>query len=181
MSRILLFNKPYGVLTTFTDTQGRPTLGDYIDVAGVYAAGRLDRDSEGLMVLTDDGKLQHRLSHPKHGKEKGYWVQVEGVPTTEALGQLRTGVIIKNQKTRPARVSVITPPEVWDREPPIRVRKSIPTSWLELFVTEGMNRQIRRMTASVGFPTLRLIRFQIGTYLLNDLQPGEFVVQSHQT
>jgi len=172
MSRVLLLNKPYGVLCTFTDPQGRGTLADYVRVPGVYAAGRLDRDSEGLLVLTDDGRLQHKISHPQHGKEKGYWVQVEGIPDAEALNRLRTGVEVKRRRTRPAKVRLIPPPPLWPRDPPVRFRKHIPTSWLEVYLQEGMNRQVRRMTAAVGFPTLRLVRFQVGVYLLGDLKPG---------
>jgi 23S rRNA pseudouridine2457 synthase len=174
MARTLLFNKPFGVLCTFTDPEGRPTLADYIEVPDVYAAGRLDRDSEGLLLLTDDGALQHRISHPRHGKEKGYWVQVEGLPDAEALQRLCRGVVIKGRKTRPATVQAIEAPDLWERNPPVRFRKSVPTSWLELRIQEGMNRQVRRMTAAVGFPTLRLVRFQIGVYELGALQPGEW-------
>jgi 23S rRNA pseudouridine2457 synthase len=174
MARVLLLNKPFGVLSTFTDSEGRATLADFIDVPGVYAAGRLDRDSEGLLVLTDDGVLQHRISHPGHGKEKGYWVQIEGAIDETALAQLRVGVVIKGQKTRPARARVIETPEIWLRHPPVRFRKTIPTCWLELYLQEGMNRQVRRMTAAVGHPTLRLVRFQVGAYSLGELAPGEW-------
>ena len=174
MARTLLFNKPYGVLCTFTDPQGRPTLADFVDVPGVYAAGRLDRDSEGLMVLTDDGALQHQISHPRHGKSKLYWVQVEGEPDAQALQSLREGVVIKGRKTRPARVRGIEPPELWERNPPVRFRKTVPTRWLELSIQEGMNRQVRRMTAAVGHPTLRLVRVQVGAYSLGSLGPGEW-------
>ena len=173
----LLFNKPFGVLSQFTDkgTEGspRPTLSSFIDVPGVYPAGRLDRDSEGLMVLTSDGALQARIAHPKYKAPKTYWVQVEGTVTPDALGALRKGVTLKDGLTRPAQARALTvPPQVWDRDPPIRVRKSIPDSWLELTITEGRNRQVRRMTAHVGFPTLRLIRVQIGDWRLGDLPPG---------
>jgi len=174
MSRLLLFNKPYGALCTFTDPQGRSNLSDFIDVPDVYAAGRLDANSEGLLLLTDDGAMQDRISHPRHGKEKGYWVQVEGLPTDEALQKLKSGVTIKGRKTRPARACRIDEPTIWPRTPPVRFRAQIPTAWIELHISEGMNRQVRRMTASVGFPTLRLVRFQIGPYLLGDLQPGEW-------
>jgi 23S rRNA pseudouridine2457 synthase len=174
MARTILFNKPFGVLCTFTDPEGRPTLADFIDVPGVYAAGRLDRDSEGLLLLTDDGDLQHRISDPRHAKEKGYWVQVEGLPDDEALERLRRGVLVKGRQTRPARVQSIEAPDLWERDPPVRFRKSVPTSWLELFLQEGMNRQVRRMTAAVGFPTLRLVRFGIGPYELGELQPGQW-------
>ena len=174
MSTVLLLNKPYGVLTTFTDPEGRPTLADFVDVPGVYAAGRLDRDSEGLLVLTDDGKHQHDIAHPKSGKTKGYWVQVERIPHEEALAQLRNGVHIKGGTTRPAKVQIIPAPDVWLREPPVRFRKSVPTCWLDLQISEGMNRQVRRMTAAVGHPTLRLIRYRVGEYALNNLAPGKW-------
>ncbi len=173
---LLLFNKPYGVLCQFTDAQDRPTLADYIPVPGVYVAGRLDRDSEGLVLLTDDGRLQHRLTHPDKKTWKIYWVQVEGIPDTSALESLRQGVILKDGLTRPARIKTIDPPDtLWPRDPPIRTRLNIPTQWLEIGLQEGRNRQIRRMTASVGFPTLRLVRVAIGSRRLKHLQPGEWV------
>jgi 23S rRNA pseudouridine2457 synthase len=181
MATILLLNKPFGVLTTFTDPEGRPTLADFVDVAGVYAAGRLDRDSEGLLVLTDDGKHQHALAHPHQGKTKGYWVQVERVPDEAALEQLRQGVQIKGGTTKPAQVEIIEQPEVWERIPPVRFRKTVPTCWLELEISEGMNRQVRRMTAAVGHPTLRLIRFRVGPYELGTLAPGQWVRTNKDT
>jgi len=173
---IILFNKPYGVLCQFTDQEGRQTLADYIDIPDVYAAGRLDRDSEGLLVLTDDGKLQHRIAHPKKKLPKIYHVQVEGEPDDEAIDQLCAGVKLKDGMTRPARAKRIDEPTaLWSRDPPVRIRKNIPTSWLEIELKEGRNRQIRRMTAAVGFPTLRLIRRQVGTWKLEQLQPGEWI------
>ena len=176
MTRLLLFNKPFGVLTQFTDHDSRPTLKDYIDVPDVYAAGRLDKDSEGLLILTDDGGLQHRLSHPKFGKEKTYWVQVEREPADEALARLRKGVELKDGWTKPARVRRMDEPAgLWPRDPPVRFRKAIPTAWIELTITEGKNRQVRRMTAAVGFPTVRLVRTAVGPYRLDSLAPGEWV------
>jgi 23S rRNA pseudouridine2457 synthase len=170
---VILLHKPYDVLCQFTDADGRATLAAYVPVPHVYAAGRLDRDSEGLLVLTDDGGLQHRLSHPRFGKQKGYWVQVEGTPTEAALDRLRAGVVIGGVRTAPAQARRIDAPDpLWPREPPIRVRKTVPDAWLELFLTEGMNRQVRRMTAAVGLPTLRLIRFSVGPYTLDGLAPG---------
>ena len=151
MARVLLFNKPYGVLSQFTDGGGRPTLADYIDVPGVYAAGRLDRDSEGLLVLTDDGKLQARISAPKAGTEKVYLVQVEGLPDDGDLKPLRAGLTLKDGPTKPAMARLIDPPRVWDRDPPVRVRQTVPDRWIEITLTEGRNRQVRRMTAAIGF------------------------------
>lgn len=179
MTRLILFHKPFGVLSQFTDkgTEGssRPTLSDYIDVPKVYPAGRLDRDSEGLLLLTDDGKLQHRIAHPKAKQPKTYWVQVEGLPEPEALEALRRGVDLKDGKTRPAKARRIEAPSpLFDRDPPVRFRKSVPDCWLELTITEGKNRQVRRMTAHVGHPTLRLIRAQIGPWHLGGLRPGEW-------
>ena len=178
-SRLILFNKPFGVLSQFTDagTAGSPrkTLSDFIDVPGVYAAGRLDQDSEGLLVLTNDGQLQNRISDPKFKQPKTYWVQVEGVPDEAALQALRTGVTLKDGKTAPAKAEAISEPEnLWPRNPPIRVRKSVPDSWISLTITEGRNRQVRRMTAAVGYPTLRLIRSRIGDWPLAGLSPGEW-------
>ncbi len=174
MARVLLFNKPFGVLSTFTSRDGARTLAEFIDEPGVYAAGRLDKDSEGLLVLTDDGALQHRIASPKHKLAKTYWAQVEGVPTDAALEQLRRGVKLKDGMTRPARARIIAEPEpLWPRDPPIRERKSIPTTWVELVLREGKNRQVRRMTAAVGTPTLRLVRYAIGDWTLDGLGSGE--------
>lgn len=175
MSRLILLNKPYGVLTQFTDSGGRPTLADYISISGVYPAGRLDADSEGLLVLTDDGALQARIANPRHKLAKHYRVQVEGLPTDEALQQLIEGVDLGEFRTRPCQVRRIDEPRnLWERTPPIRCRAAIPTSWLELILREGKNRQVRRMTARVGFPTLRLIRWAIGPWTLEGLTPGHW-------
>lgn len=172
---LILLNKPFGVLCQFTDRAGRPTLADHVPVRGVYPAGRLDHDSEGLVLLTDDGALQARLAEPRHGVEKTYWAQVEGAPAPEALERLRKGVELKDGRTRPARVALIPdPPGLWPRDPPIRYRTAIPTTWLEIRLREGRNRQVRRMTAAVGHPTLRLIRVAVGPYGLGDLRPGQW-------
>ncbi|MCW0198755.1 pseudouridine synthase [Sphingopyxis sp.] len=175
MSRLILFNKPYGVLSQFTDRgteTARATLSGYIDVPGVYPAGRLDRDSEGLLVLTDDGALQARIASPRHKMPKTYLVQVEGEPDAASLDRLRSGVELNDGLTRPAAARRIDPPELWPRDPPVRYRKSVPDCWLELTITEGRNRQVRRMTAAVGHPTLRLVRWRVGSWELGDLAPG---------
>ena len=167
-------NKPFDVLTQFTDDQGRATLKEFIDEPGLYPAGRLDRDSEGLLLLTNDGRLQARITDPRHKLSKTYWVQVEGEPTAEQLDQLRAGPQLNDGPTRPADVEPIMEPALWPRQPPVRFRKSVPTSWLAITIREGRNRQVRRMTAAVGLPTLRLVRVRIGQWSLDDLQPGEW-------
>jgi len=175
MSHILLFNKPYGVICQFSKDGLHSTLADYIPVPDFYPAGRLDTDSEGLVVLTDDGAMQHRISDPKHKLTKSYWVQVEGMADESALHKLRQGVSLREFVTRPAVVSLIEEPEnLWTRNPPIRERKNIPASWLDLTISEGKNRQVRRMTAAVGLPTLRLIRHRIGSWTITGLRPGEW-------
>ena len=178
MSRLILFNKPHGVLPQFTDqgTEGspRPTLSDYIDVPGVYPAGRLDMDSEGLMLLTDDGRLQARISDPKFKMPKCYFVQVEGEVSDEALAALCSGVRLKDGMTLPAEAERISDPELWPRDPPIRVRLSVPDSWMKLTIREGRNRQVRRMTAAVGFPTLRLVRWSVGEWAVEGIEPGQW-------
>jgi 23S rRNA pseudouridine2457 synthase len=172
---LILFNKPYGVVCQFSKHETHQTLKDFIPVPGVYAAGRLDTDSEGLLILTDDGNLQHRLSDPRHKLPKTYWVQVDGVPSDADLEPLRHGVDLGDFVTRPAQVRIISePPGLWPRTPPIRMRKAIPTAWLEILISEGKNRQVRRMTAKVGFPTLRLIRCAIGDYVFGGLLPGQW-------
>ena len=170
---MICFNKPYGVLSQFTPEGRWRGLKDFIDIPHVHAAGRLDADSEGLLLLTGDGALQARIADPRFKMEKTYWVQVDGVPTEAALAALRQGVLLKDGPTLPARVRTIDlPPSLWERDPPIRVRRNMPTAWLELVITEGRNRQVRRMTAAVGLPTLRLIRAAIGPYALQGLAPG---------
>tara|TARA_B100000678_G_scaffold283926_1_gene284719 strand:- start:24359 stop:24907 length:549 start_codon:yes stop_codon:yes gene_type:complete len=179
MTRTILFNKPFNVLSQFTDrgieASERQTLSDYVDVPGVYAAGRLDRDSEGLLLLTDDGKLQNRIASPKFRQPKTYWAQVEGVPDAAAIRSLQDGVQLKDGRTRPAQAELIDEPEaLWPRTPPIRERKSVPDSWIRLTITEGRNRQVRRMTAAVGHPTLRLIRYSIGDWTIDGIPIGKW-------
>jgi 23S rRNA pseudouridine2457 synthase len=176
MTQIILFNKPYGVLSQFTDSDGHPGLRHHLHHKNVYPAGRLDRDSEGLLLLTDDGRMQARISDPKHKKPKIYLAQVEGLVTDDQLRQLRSGVELNDGPTLPALARQVEEPVLWPRNPPVRYRKTIPTSWIELTLREGRNRQVRRMTAAVGLPTLRLIRIAVGEWHLESLQPGEFRV-----
>jgi len=171
---LILLNKPYNVLSQFTDKEGRRTLVDFIALPKVRPAGRLDYDSEGLLLLTDDGALQARITDPKHKLPKTYWVQVEGVPDEAAFQALRDGIVLDGQRTRPANARALAEPGLWPRDPPVRFRKNIPTAWIELIITEGRNRQVRRMTAAAGFPTLRLVRVAVGPYRLAGLAPGEW-------
>lgn len=175
MPRLILFNKPYGVISQFSDDGMHPPLKGFIPITGFYPAGRLDTDSEGLLILTDDGGWQHKLSHPRHKLPKTYWVQVEGIPSVAALETLRRGVNLGDFITQPAKADIMAEPSaLWQRIPPIRTRKAIPTCWIELVIREGKNRQVRRMTAKAGYPTLRLIRYAIGKWCIDGLAPGEW-------
>lgn len=178
MASLILFNKPYGVLSQFTTKEDRPTLAQYIRIPNVYPAGRLDHDSEGLLLLTDDGDLQHHIAHPAHKLPKTYWVQVEGAPNSYALTKLRQGVELNDGMTQPAEVRLIPAPKLWERDPPIRDRTNIPTQWIEVIITEGRNRQVRRMTAAVGHPTLRLVRVKIGNWTLEGIEPGKYKTET---
>ena len=171
---LILLNKPYGVISQFSEHEKHTSLAEFITEKDFYPAGRLDHDSEGLLILTDEGKIQHCLSHPKHKQPKTYWVQVDGEITDEALNELKKGVMLKDGLTLPAKAKKIDEPALWPRDPPVRYRANIPTSWCELTITEGKNRQVRRMTAAVGFPTLRLVRYSIGDFTIDGLSPGEW-------
>jgi len=174
---IVLFNKPFRVLSQFSPQDDKQTLADFIAIKDVYPAGRLDYDSEGLLLLTDDGRLQQRIADPRYSKEKEYWVQVEGVPAQADLDRLRTGITLKDGPARPTRVQLIEQPPVWERIPPIRERRHIPTAWLSLTITEGRNRQVRRMTAHIGYPTLRLIRYRVADWTLDGIAVGEYRIE----
>jgi len=174
MAKLFLFNKPFNVLSQFTDKEGRETLAYYIKIPDIYPAGRLDYDSEGLLILTDNGELQSRIADPQHKLPKTYWVQLEGMISDDAIEQLERGVLLKDGLTRPAKAKKITPPDIWQRVPPIRFRKDDATSWIELTISEGKNRQVRRMTAETGYPTLRLIRYSIGHWTINNILPGTY-------
>lgn len=176
MTSLILFNKPYNVLTQFTGEPVEETLSAFIKIPHVYAAGRLDKNSEGLLLLTDNGSLQHKLTAPKFNKKKHYWVQVEGIPSEIDLEPLRKGLKLKNVSFLSAEVNIIEEPGLWPRNPPIRVRKNIPTSWVEIILKEGKNHQVRKMTAAIGFPTLRLVRHKIGEWCIGTLQPGEYKI-----
>lgn len=176
MALLILLNKPFNVLSQFTDDNNRTTLAEFVDTKGVYAAGRLDYDSEGLLLLTDSGPLQHKITDPKHKLPKTYWVQVEGIPSDDAINTLKQGVMLKDGMTAPAKAKIIEEPRVWERTPPIRKRNNDQTTWLSLTITEGRNRQVRRMTAAVGHPTLRLIRYSIGDWTIENIPSG-----SHST
>ncbi len=174
MAKLVLFNKPFRVMSQFSESGDKSTLADFIDITGVYPAGRLDYDSEGLLLLTDNGALQHRIAHPDQKLAKTYWVQVEGAPSAEAITQLSQGVMLNDGPTLPAQIRLIDEPALWPRNPPIRVRLAIPTHWLEITIREGRNRQVRRMTAAVGLPTLRLVRVAIGDWRVDGLEPGQW-------
>ncbi|PLW66863.1 pseudouridine synthase [Pseudohalioglobus lutimaris] len=178
MAKIILFNKPFHVLSQFSDGEGRSTLADFLRAPGYRVAGRLDYDSEGLLLLTDDGRLQQQIANPRHKRWKTYWVQVEGAIDQTAIDKLCNGLSLKDGPTLPARARPIAPPDLWPRNPPVRERKSVPDSWLELSIREGRNRQVRRMTAAAGFPTLRLVRHQVGDWSLEGLQPGEHRIET---
>jgi len=178
MATLVLFNKPFNVLSQFTDQEDRETLANFIDIPNIYPAGRLDKDSEGLLLLTDDGKLQQQIADPKFKLMKTYWAQVDGVPDEEAFRILREGVVLKDGKTKPAEAKIIDDPDIWERNPPIRFRKNQPTCWIELQIREGKNRQVRRMTAAVGHPTLRLIRAKIGDWSLENIPQATYRIET---